>query len=133
MQDTIVINTQTSSRALSELEVDCLPEHLKYGYPRAALVDQGRTQMPAAVQAAAPAEDRGALPAYLAQTLRDFGLMGAYRSLPRTEQLGYVLWVTGACREETRRQRIAQMLDELASSHLPECVSISSDWYGRTA
>ena len=47
--------------------------------------------------------------------LRSSGVMEAYRARPAYQQNDYVGWIGRAKRAETRRKRIAQMLDELAA------------------
>jgi uncharacterized protein YdeI (YjbR/CyaY-like superfamily) len=42
------------------------------------------------------------------------GLMDAYRSRPLYQRNDYIGWIAGAVKEETRRKRLQQMLDELA-------------------
>jgi hypothetical protein len=120
-----------------------LPDEAKYGYSGVVLwqmtsqgeqaADETTTSVTSAAGAGATSRDAAgrtpnALPSYMAQVLMEFGLMSCFNALPSYEQAGYVLWVTSAYREETRAQRLAEMLDELYTRDLPECVSISSDW-----
>lgn len=43
------------------------------------------------------------------------GLLEAYRARPPYQQNDYLGWIGRARREETRRKRLVQMLDELAA------------------
>lgn len=53
------------------------------------------------------------LPDYIENELREHELVEAYRNRPAYQKNDYVGWITRARREETRRKRLAQMLDEL--------------------
>jgi uncharacterized protein YdeI (YjbR/CyaY-like superfamily) len=53
------------------------------------------------------------MPDYVKEALLERGLMEAYRSRPPYQQNDYLGWITRAKREETRKRRLAQMLDEL--------------------
>jgi len=55
------------------------------------------------------------MPGFVRDALIDTGLMRAYRSRPPYQQNDYIGWITRAKRKETRRRRLAQMLDELQS------------------
>jgi Bacteriocin-protection, YdeI or OmpD-Associated len=54
------------------------------------------------------------VPQFMEDALTDFGLMAAFRSRPSHQQDGYVCWIAGAERLETRDARVADMLDDLA-------------------
>ncbi|HSA99395.1 MAG TPA: YdeI/OmpD-associated family protein [Anaerolineales bacterium] len=54
------------------------------------------------------------MPDYIQAALAERGLMEAYRARPDYQQNDYIGWVTRAKREETRKKRLAQMLEELA-------------------
>ena len=56
------------------------------------------------------------MPAYIRQALADHGLTKAYDDRPPYQQNDYIGWITRAKREETRRKRLVQMLDELQDS-----------------
>ena len=43
----------------------------------------------------------------------EHGLEEAYRSRPPYQQNDYLIWIMSAKREETRRKRLSQMLEEL--------------------
>jgi uncharacterized protein YdeI (YjbR/CyaY-like superfamily) len=53
------------------------------------------------------------MPAFVRDALNDAGLMEAYRERPPYQRNDYIGWITRAKREETRRRRLEQMLDEL--------------------
>jgi len=57
------------------------------------------------------------MPADVRQALRDRNLLDAYRSRPLYQQNDYIGWITRAKRESTRNERLAQMLEELASGN----------------
>lgn len=54
------------------------------------------------------------MPAFVRAALDERGLMEAYRARPPYQRNDYLGWISGAKREETRRKRLGQMLDELA-------------------
>ncbi len=54
------------------------------------------------------------MPAFVRQALLERDLMAAYRSRPPYQQNDYLGWINRAKREDTKRRRLAQMLDELA-------------------
>ena len=56
---------------------------------------------------------REAMPLAVANALRDRGLKTAYEARPDYQQNDYLRWIAEAKRDETRAQRLAQMLDEL--------------------
>lgn len=53
------------------------------------------------------------VPAYVRDALSESGLKDAYDSRPAYQRNDYIWWITSPKREETRRKRLAQMLDEL--------------------
>ena len=53
------------------------------------------------------------MPDFVRKALDQRKLMPAYRERPPYQQNDYIGWITRATREETREQRLAQMLDEL--------------------
>ena len=66
-----------------------------------------------AARVAAVKRPRYPMPDFVRQALEDRGLLEAYRSRPPYQQNDYVGWITRAKKDETRRKRLAQMLDEL--------------------
>ena len=60
-----------------------------------------------------PRRPRYEMPEFVWRSLVEQELDAAYRSRPPYQQNDYIGWITGAKREETRRKRLAQMLDEL--------------------
>jgi uncharacterized protein YdeI (YjbR/CyaY-like superfamily) len=54
------------------------------------------------------------MPVEIRRELEDGGLMEAYQQRPYYQRNDYLGWIARAKRPETRRKRIAQMLDELA-------------------
>jgi uncharacterized protein YdeI (YjbR/CyaY-like superfamily) len=57
---------------------------------------------------------RYALPDDVREALARNRLLRAYYDRPPYQQNDYIGWITRAKRDDTRRQRIAQMLEELA-------------------
>ncbi|MDR0248309.1 MAG: YdeI/OmpD-associated family protein [Oscillospiraceae bacterium] len=55
------------------------------------------------------------IPDYLAAALDGSGLRERYRARPPYQRNDYIGWITRGKREETRRKRLNQMLDELRS------------------
>jgi len=53
------------------------------------------------------------MPDYIAEALEKSGLWERYRERPPYQRNDYVRWIARAKREETRRKRLAQMLEEL--------------------
>jgi len=64
------------------------------------------------------------MPDYFRQALSESGLMDAYEDRPPYQRNDYIGWVTNAKREETRRKRLDQMLDELRKGD----VYMNMDW-----
>ena len=58
---------------------------------------------------------RHPMPAHVRRALEERGLLGAYRERPPYQRNDYLGWIAGAKREETRRRRLDQMLEELAA------------------
>ena len=54
-----------------------------------------------------------AMPDDVRQLLLERGLMDRYESRPAYQRNDYLAWVARAKREQTRRRRLEQMLDEL--------------------
>ena len=50
---------------------------------------------------------------FVRDALLEHGLDEAYRGRPPYQRNDYIGWIAGAKREETRRKRLSQMLDEL--------------------
>ena len=55
------------------------------------------------------------IPCYISSALDESGLWERYRARPPYQRNDYIGWITHAKREETRRKRLNQMLDELRS------------------
>ena len=53
------------------------------------------------------------IPDSVVAALDESGLWAAYRARPPYQRNDYIAWITRGKREETRRKRLAQMLDEL--------------------
>ena len=60
-----------------------------------------------------PRRPRYEMPDYMRDALQEHGLEEAYRGRPPYQRNDYILWITSAKREETRRKRLSQMLEEL--------------------
>ena len=56
---------------------------------------------------------RHPMPDFVRGALEESGLLDAYKRRPPYQQNDYIAWIVRAKREETRRKRLAQMLDEL--------------------
>ena len=68
------------------------------------------------------------MPAHVRLALKKRGLLGDYSARPHYQRNDYLSWIGRAKREETRRKRLNQMLDELelggiymGMEHLPSC------------
>ena len=55
------------------------------------------------------------MPDYVREALTARGLMEAYEARPPYQRNDYLGWIARAKREDTRRRRLLQMLDELES------------------
>ena len=53
------------------------------------------------------------MPETVRSALKERGLTAAYEARPAYQRNDYLGWIAQAKREETRRKRLAQMLDEL--------------------
>ena len=53
------------------------------------------------------------MPEMVWSSIVEQGLEGAYHSRPPYQQNDYIGWIMSAKREETRRKRLSQMLEEL--------------------
>ncbi|MBO9152530.1 YdeI/OmpD-associated family protein [Chitinophaga sp. GCM10012297] len=53
------------------------------------------------------------MPDFIAEALTRHGLFEKYERRPAYQQNDYIFWISNAKREETRRKRLDQMLDEL--------------------
>lgn len=58
---------------------------------------------------------RHPMPEFVAQELKDRGLMEAYKARPAYQQNDYLGWINSAKRPATTEKRLAQMLRELES------------------
>jgi uncharacterized protein YdeI (YjbR/CyaY-like superfamily) len=56
---------------------------------------------------------RHKMPEHIRTALLERGLMDAYHARPDYQQNDYIGWIIRAKRDETKEQRLAQMLDEL--------------------
>ena len=61
---------------------------------------------------------RHEMPEVVWSSLVERGLEDAYRSRPPYQQNDYIGWIMSAKREETRRKRLLQMLEELRDGNL---------------
>ena len=59
--------------------------------------------------------ERHEMPEFVANALINSRLMDAYLTRPPYQQNDYVGWINNAKRPETKRKRLAQMLEELES------------------
>jgi hypothetical protein len=59
---------------------------------------------------------RQVMPGFVRRALEGRGLMTAYRRRPAYQRNDYIGWIRGAQREETKRKRLHQMLEELDRS-----------------
>jgi uncharacterized protein YdeI (YjbR/CyaY-like superfamily) len=55
------------------------------------------------------------MPQFVRAALRERRLMIRYQERPAYQRNDYLMWISEAQVEETREERLAQMLDELAS------------------
>ena len=62
-----------------------------------------------------PRRPRYEMPDFIRDALLEHELDEAYRGRPPYQRNDYIGWIAGAKREETRRKRLNQMLDELRS------------------
>lgn len=65
------------------------------------------------VPAMALKRDLNPMPDFVRAALDARGMTGLYQARPPYQRNDYLSWIGGAKREETRRKRLAQMLDEL--------------------
>ena len=70
--------------------------------------------MPGEAGGARMRRPRHAMPDFVREALVASGLMPRYLERPPYQQNDYIGWILQAKREETRRRRLQQMLDELA-------------------
>ena len=56
---------------------------------------------------------REPMPDFVAQALEETGMRAAYDARPPYQRNDYLLWINTAKRDDTRRKRLEQMLDEL--------------------
>ena len=61
---------------------------------------------------------RHEMPEVVRSAIVERGLEDAYRSRPPYQQNDYIGWIMSAKREETRRKRLSQMLEELRGGNL---------------
>ncbi|AVF05999.1 hypothetical protein C4375_14880 [Devosia sp. I507] len=53
------------------------------------------------------------MPDFVRMALIERGLMALYEARPAYQRNDYLMWINNAKREETRRKRLGQMLEEL--------------------
>lgn len=53
------------------------------------------------------------MPDFVRDAIRERRLVDKYEERPAYQRNDYLLWINGAKREETKRKRLGQMLDEL--------------------
>lgn len=53
------------------------------------------------------------MPDFVRAALEERGLMALYEARPAYQRNDYLMWINNAKREETRRKRLGQMLEEL--------------------
>lgn len=53
------------------------------------------------------------MPPYIEKALLDNGVMADYNARPAYQRNDYLAWIKRAAKEETRRKRLNQMVDEL--------------------
>ena len=53
------------------------------------------------------------MPDFIKEALEEHGLMQAYKERPAYQQNDYVGWISRAKRQETKKKRLGQMLNEL--------------------
>jgi uncharacterized protein YdeI (YjbR/CyaY-like superfamily) len=58
------------------------------------------------------------MPDFVREALARRSLTNAYRERPPYQRNDYIGWIMRAKREETRKKRLDQMLDELQNGHL---------------
>ncbi|WP_343079851.1 YdeI/OmpD-associated family protein [Ostreiculturibacter nitratireducens] len=68
------------------------------------------------------------MPDDVARALVETGLLSAYDARPPYQRNDYLAWIARAKRPETRRKRLAQMLDELRAGD----VYMKMAWRGRS-
>lgn len=62
-----------------------------------------------------PLRPREDMPDFVAAALEERGLWDKYQARPPYQRNDYLMWINKAKRDETKQQRLVQMLDELAS------------------
>lgn len=62
-----------------------------------------------------PLRPREEMPDFVREALAARGLLAQYEARPPYQRNDYLMWINKAQREETKRKRLAQMLDELES------------------
>ena len=61
-----------------------------------------------------PLRPREEMPGFVRDALEARGLRAQYEARPPYQRNDYLMWINKAQREETKRKRLDQMLDELA-------------------
>jgi uncharacterized protein YdeI (YjbR/CyaY-like superfamily) len=70
---------------------------------------------------------RNPMPAFVAQALKERGLLAAFQERPPYQRNDYLGWIARAKKDETKQRRLAQMLDELERGG----VYMKMKWSGR--
>ena len=60
---------------------------------------------------------RNPMPRFVRDALIEADLMAAYKARPPYQQNDYIGWIARAKRPETKKKRLAQMLEELAKGN----------------
>lgn len=55
------------------------------------------------------------MPDFVRDAIKERGLLDEYEQRPAYQRNDYLLWINDAKRDETKRKRLEQMLDELES------------------
>ena len=61
---------------------------------------------------------RQPMPSFVRSALIDSNLMEAYKLRPPYQKNDYLMWINAAKREDTKKKRLSQMLNELEGGHL---------------
>ena len=69
------------------------------------------------------------MPDFVCEALEREGLMATYDARPAYQRNDYLRWIASPVREQTRRKRLDQMLDELKRGD----VYMNMKWNGGTA
>jgi uncharacterized protein YdhG (YjbR/CyaY superfamily) len=95
-----------------------LPSALVKTLVRARVAENLEREAHPRKKAPAPRRARNPMPESVREALEESGLMAAYERRPPYQQNDYLGWIGQARREETKAQRILQMLDELRAGNV---------------